>query len=250
MSKGTTTQAKTTMSGRGKQGYRAPELLLDSQQSYNKKVDIWSLGCILYELSVGTKPFSTDWATLQFAQERSVITVNIVGGSGTVCEHLQTLICDMLQHDFRDRPSITMIREALRGLRLETSRTTPDSPLPISGIHTSPSQDLAISEIRNSMSELRFDLVQEGMAQIPLSTDISQEIENRRTTIAWLSHLNFRAIHNRYVETHQEGTGQWLFQNPIFNDWLEGNTKTLWCHGIRMLPFINATCLRVILILF
>jgi serine/threonine protein kinase len=147
MSAGTTTQAKTTRTGRGKEGYRAPELLLDSQQSYNKKVDIWSLGCILYELSVGTKPFSTDWAALQFAQEKSEMTVTIVGGSGAVCKNLQALICSMLNYNFRDRPSIT----------------TPDSTLPMIEVDTSQSQGLAISEIGNSMSDLRIHLVREGM---------------------------------------------------------------------------------------
>jgi serine/threonine protein kinase len=161
MSAGTTTQAKTTRSARGKEGYRAPELLLDSQQSYNKKVDIWSLGCILYELSVGTKPFRTDWATLQFAQEKSEMTVTIVGGSGAVFKNLEALICRMLKYDFRDRPSITMIREALGGLR---PRTTPGSTSPMSlEVDTSQSQGLGIREIGNSMSELRIQLVQEGM---------------------------------------------------------------------------------------
>jgi serine/threonine protein kinase len=170
MSAGTTTQAKTTMAGRGKEGYRAPELLLDSQQSYNKKVDIWSLGCILYELSVGTKPFRTDGATLQFALEKSEMIVTIVGGSGAVCRNLEALICRMLRYDFRDRPSITMICEALGGLRMETLGLTSDTTL----VDTSP-QSQAISEI--GMSDLRIDLVQEGMTPIRLNTDMWHQLK-------------------------------------------------------------------------
>ena len=170
MSAGTTTQARTTKSGRGKEGYRAPELLLDSQQSYNKKVDIWSLGCILYELSVGMKPFSTDWAALQFAQEKSEMTVTIVGGSGAVCKNLQALICSMLKCDFRDRPSITMIREALGSLR---PRTTPDSTLPMIEVDTSQSQGLAEF---NTLSELRIHLAREGMTQLRLNIDMWHQL--------------------------------------------------------------------------
>jgi serine/threonine protein kinase len=228
MSAGTTTQAKTTRSGRGKEGYRAPELLLDSQQSYNKKVDIWSLGCILYELSVEMKPFSTDWAALQFAQEKSETTVTIVGGSGAVCKNLQALICSMLKCDFRDRPSITMIREALGSLR---PRTTPDSTLPMIEVDISQSQGLTISEF-NSLSELRME-------------------RNRYTaTVAWLSPLDFRTAHNDHIARYQEGTGQWLLQDPVFKDWLQGNTKTLWCHGIRKLPVHQLTLFWILLICF
>ena len=38
--------------------YMAPELVL--QQPYNHAADLWSLGCILYEISVGVPPFYTD----------------------------------------------------------------------------------------------------------------------------------------------------------------------------------------------
>jgi serine/threonine protein kinase len=36
----------------------APELLTSENKYYDKKVDVWALGCILYELISGTKTFN------------------------------------------------------------------------------------------------------------------------------------------------------------------------------------------------
>jgi serine/threonine protein kinase len=51
---------------RGTQGYYAPEFLFDEHPSYNNKIDIWSMGCILYELAVGKRAFHTDWMTREY----------------------------------------------------------------------------------------------------------------------------------------------------------------------------------------
>ena len=60
---GTTNYACTTKDSKGSIGYRAPELLaLESNDKavYTNKVDIWSMGCILYELAAGQKAFRND----------------------------------------------------------------------------------------------------------------------------------------------------------------------------------------------
>ena len=45
--------------------YLAPELIISSH--YDNKVDIWSAGCILYELATGKVAFDTDEAVREFA---------------------------------------------------------------------------------------------------------------------------------------------------------------------------------------
>src|ERR1700732_4876216 len=50
----------TTERGRGTSGYRPPELLAKDAK-YTYKVDIWALGCILYELSIKKRAFVDDW---------------------------------------------------------------------------------------------------------------------------------------------------------------------------------------------
>ena len=56
----------STGTGRGTQCYRAPELLTFDNPTYSKKTDIWSMGCILYELAVGRKAFKDDWSANEY----------------------------------------------------------------------------------------------------------------------------------------------------------------------------------------
>src|SRR5271154_2797631 len=65
-SKGTSKKLITSSAARGKECYRAPELLRDSESGYNNKSDIWSFGCIVYELFTGQKAFSNDFEVWQY----------------------------------------------------------------------------------------------------------------------------------------------------------------------------------------
>lgn len=57
----TSKKAITTRYSQGTSSYRAPELL-DDEPTFTNKVDIWALGCILYELAKGRVAFREDWA--------------------------------------------------------------------------------------------------------------------------------------------------------------------------------------------
>ena len=57
LSKGTSVGTQKTEYARGTVCYRAPEILAEHERIYNNKVDIWALGCILYELAVHTSRF-------------------------------------------------------------------------------------------------------------------------------------------------------------------------------------------------
>jgi serine/threonine protein kinase len=59
-----------TNNGRGTQGYRAPELLREMSNSglpVGCAIDIWGLGCILFELLFREKAFPGDYETQQHA---------------------------------------------------------------------------------------------------------------------------------------------------------------------------------------
>src|SRR5271169_1974562 len=60
--------AVTSSKGRGSDGYRAPELIGSKEiREFTKKVDIWALGCIMYELLAEEQAFSNDDKTRTYA---------------------------------------------------------------------------------------------------------------------------------------------------------------------------------------
>ena len=59
------TRGVTTEGGRGTPSYRAPELLKGTRR-YTDKVDLWALGCIVYENMTGEKAFPGDFAVASY----------------------------------------------------------------------------------------------------------------------------------------------------------------------------------------
>ena len=64
---GTSRRQINTHHGRGTPGYKSPELI-QKHATYNNKVDIWALGCILFELATGRKAFHNDSGVMLYAQ--------------------------------------------------------------------------------------------------------------------------------------------------------------------------------------
>lgn len=69
---GTSQRAHTTRYARGIASYRAPELLTQSKSTYNNKVDIWALGCILYELIAHKQAFPDDFVVAHYVLSDAV----------------------------------------------------------------------------------------------------------------------------------------------------------------------------------
>jgi len=84
-SAGASRDVHSTSGRRGTPGYRAPELVSDSKGVYNNKVDVWSMGCILYELAVGRKAFRDDWAVIQYKIEGKDLELNVDETFGEQC---------------------------------------------------------------------------------------------------------------------------------------------------------------------
>lgn len=105
---GTSSQVYRTIYSRGTSTYRAPELV--NNCIYNNKVDIWAIGCILFEVLFSEKAFLCDFDVSQFALK--IIHFNLQMKIPTVDEwdeSLQTsitsLIKELLSVDPAERPT-------------------------------------------------------------------------------------------------------------------------------------------------
>ena len=86
--------------------YLSPEIC--QEQPYNQKSDIWSIGCILYEMTTLRHAFD--------ANNMKGLVVKILKGNypaipSCYSQNLRNLISDMLQNDPHRRPSVKKILE-------------------------------------------------------------------------------------------------------------------------------------------
>lgn len=84
--------------------YLSPELC--EEKPYNNKSDIWSLGCVLYELCTFQHPFE--------AQNQGALILKILRGKynkipATFSLSLQEMVDKLLTKDYRQRPDIDEI---------------------------------------------------------------------------------------------------------------------------------------------
>lgn len=103
----------TTEGQRGTSSYRAPELLKESAK-YNNKVDIWAIGCILYELISEQKAFINDIDVLEWSfldQEKKISPETPLDDAPR--KVISQLIRESLNRDPRERPTAKYIYTTL-----------------------------------------------------------------------------------------------------------------------------------------
>ena len=144
----TTTRAKTTHGGRGKQCYRPPELLCEPKPTFNKMVDIWALGCILYELITGRQAFESDFHVAQFTIVKPApnFTLSVVWLKEPLLSSCAMLINDTIQLDVRSRPSAKSIETLFRQLIAEHFSTRIDRERATIPQVTAVTQSLQVNE--------------------------------------------------------------------------------------------------------
>lgn len=104
----TSQHPQTTLFATGTPSYRAPELLVEDPK-YTNKVDLWALGCILFELTTGKKAFAGDWAVHEYRispYERLptdiLLTLSIL--PDVLNEHICGILNQLLDKNWKRRP--------------------------------------------------------------------------------------------------------------------------------------------------
>lgn len=115
---GTSKHSQTTRYSRGTTSYRAPELIIDGK--FTNKVDIWSAGCILYEVIFKQKLFASDYAVYDYvhkfrnSKERLQFPFELaICQEGSFRTSMEDLVCKMLELDALLRPSAADLLSSL-----------------------------------------------------------------------------------------------------------------------------------------
>jgi serine/threonine protein kinase len=122
---------RDTEHSRGTACYSAPELLIE--RKFNKKTDIWALGCVLFEVCTGKKAFTSEWATISYARQTPVplpiFPFEPGVTAGTKTNQINALTSWMLDAKPEERWNVNtvcrIIRSLIRGLPGD-----PNSPIP------------------------------------------------------------------------------------------------------------------------
>lgn len=101
-----------TETARGTASYRAPELL-NELRTFSDKVDIWALGCILFELSVKKKAFSSDWDIHEHATRKHKLFIVLPESiESPARKFLKNLIHEMLKINSKQRPTASELHRS------------------------------------------------------------------------------------------------------------------------------------------
>lgn len=95
--------------------YTSPEIVLEKK--YNHKTDVWSLGCVLYELITLTHAFNgrsqrqlfDNIVRASYVPIASACVSSVGGGQQRCSVELEALVGEMLQKNPRDRPSVNQL---------------------------------------------------------------------------------------------------------------------------------------------
>ena len=112
---GSSQMEHTTRYGIGTGGYRAPELMSYDKKTYTNRVDVWSMGCILYELATGSRAFRDDGAVFHYLYSGKMMEVAL---DDTFDPDFITAttknIIDMLQIESSARPSASVLSKEFK----------------------------------------------------------------------------------------------------------------------------------------
>jgi serine/threonine protein kinase len=201
----------TTSQSRGTPGYRAPELLRD-ESVYTNKVDIWALGCILYELACGRKAFSGDWTTLAYALDPNRRSLPFSTAFPTsVQKTIHSSFVPMLYLDPLKRPRVSSVNSAFQLMRDEDRQDELFDRTPTSTSTSNDTQTQARAEEKTLTAIVLYSYKQEEGDEIDLIE--GETIHNLKATWEEVSILllpEFNDNRDGLMAKHQEGQKEYF----------------------------------------
>jgi serine/threonine protein kinase len=126
---GTSKNPITTNEARGTTCYRAPEIVKELS-TYNNKVDIWAIGCIVYELTTERRAFTNDLDVVGWGntdQEKTIPTDIILDNIPK--QFISQIVRKCLRAEPNERPTAKSICNWLRDfLGLEANESSKLEP--------------------------------------------------------------------------------------------------------------------------
>src|SRR5277367_953884 len=114
---GMSNQSYFTEAARGTECYRAPEILCEHEVT--PASDLWSLGCILFELYCGQKAFFHDrevWAYYDGTGPQPSVGQSYLALDPALDAYVSEMVSNLLGKDWRKRPSAKELRYVLKNL--------------------------------------------------------------------------------------------------------------------------------------
>jgi serine/threonine protein kinase len=180
---------------RGTDAYLPPEFFEEPESGgfkYTKQLDIWQMGCIIYELAVGTQAFRSSWETRNFKEGRFKLQIPLENDPffGEQCKtDISGCILSMLQVEESVRPTaaemVAKFETFRQGLQASAPTSSPTnilhsfspSTLPIQA-DTSVQQEHIVITISNLYKTRLLDLKQSMVTQV--------EAKRKAATEAWM----------------------------------------------------------------
>lgn len=110
---------------RGTPSYRAPELLQETP-IFTRKVDIWAVGCIFYEVVTGRKAFKSDWGVREYglSKEEFEISDLVFLNNGNQEYFFRNTMQITLQRDWAQRPTAKSLARIFSLLLIDSTLVT------------------------------------------------------------------------------------------------------------------------------
>lgn len=155
---------------RGTSSYRAPELIREGR--YTTKVDIWALGCIVYEIVTQLKAFHDDWQVLRYADAKIPLNLPAIEDHiGPSSDFFRSLTDKTLNWEWTQRPSAQdLFHGEFRNFNTSLLQSTVDA----ARIHSRTALTLAISHRSETIS---------GQHRTAVESSEGNDLENNRSLV-------------------------------------------------------------------